>query len=532
MKYFVILSILFGIFFVPVFGEDSCDINNETEVRNKLDQDPVVRQFLELHPSALFQHYKTHDEPGTQHAFSEFQHDGLRLRVTVSEHDDQGNCYRIDGYSVEYDFPESGAGSSTKITQYDTEQWRDAVSAVKDLTNPRKQMKMGVPIYAIKCKEGLYPIPKVDRITPACVTDEVNSKLLLRGWTPLRIGMPAETNVLISYDAKMVFPYKVTKEFDPRFPYFSIVYWVNNDIVSHKIIAIDGSWKTDEIKPGKIGSMSFNKTGIYDYFVEGKSDTRGVVMFERTIEFESDEKIFFPKQSAIKKIQDTIDSESSYDDWRQEIQTQVDENNLGQFSSVFLKDMKQEFQMGEKISFNLVNFGYRDWCLMPSIYVYHEDYIMPVYENAIVHPCPPPSDKPSSRISIFSEQDFRTFPTCQLEGTYTIWAKTYEFDSQVIGSFYCNSEKKFTPPKTYEIVIPFGSSEFDLQNNFTPSEISMKYGDYLKITNLDNKIHDVILFADRQSGSAVLTTSISPDDSFSMPVYNLGTFKLTSWDEN
>ena len=60
----------------------------------------------------------------------------------------------------------------------------------------------------------------------------------------------------------------------------------------------------------------------------------------------------------------------------------------------------------------------------------------------------------------------------------------------------------------------------------------MKYGDYLKITNMDNKIHDVILFADRQSGSAVLATPISPDDSFSMPVYDLGTFRLTSWNEN
>ena len=534
MKYLVILPILFGVFFTPVFGEDSCDINDEKEVRNKLDQDPVVQQFLELHPSASFQHYMAYDEPGNPNTFSEFQHDGLRLRIIVSEHDEQGNCYRVGGYSVEYDLPRSGTGSSTKITQHDAEQWRDAVSAVKDLTNPRKQMKMGVPIYAIKCKEGLYPIPRVDRITPACVTDEANSKLLLRGWTPLRIGMPAETNVLISYDVKMVFPYKVTKELDPRSPYFSMVYWVNNDIASHRIIASDDTWKTDEIKPGKIGSMSFNKTGIYDYFVEGKPDTKGVVMFERfkELDLDPDEESLFPMYFALKEIKDKMTSDSPFDEWKEEIQKQVDEKNLKQFSAVVLSDMDNEYNKGDNISFNLVNFGYRDWCLMPTIYVYHEDYVDPVYERTIVHTCPPPSDKPSPIISVFSEQDFRTFPTCQLEGTYTVWAKSYEFDPQVVGSFYCNSEKKFAPPKTYEIVIPYGSSDFNLQNNFVPSEVSMKYGDYLKITNMDNKIHDVILFADRQSGSAVLATPISPDDSFSMPVYDLGTFRLTSWNEN
>ena len=226
------------------FKTKSCDVNDEVAVRAMLGQDPVVKQFLKNHPSASFQHYKTYNDPGNSHTFSELQHDGLRLKVIISKHDDNdGNCHRIGGYFVEYDLPNSGTSFSTKTTQHDAERWNDAISAVNDLTNPLKQMKMGIPIYAIKCKEGLYPIPKVDRITPACVTDEANSKLLSRGWTPLRIGMPAEKNVLVSYDAKMVFPYKVTKEFDPRSPYFSMVYWVNNDIVPHTIVAKDGSWK-------------------------------------------------------------------------------------------------------------------------------------------------------------------------------------------------------------------------------------------------------------------------------------------------
>ncbi len=244
----------------------------------------------------------------------------------------------------------------------------------------------------------------------------------------------------------------------------------------------------------------------------------------------SDEETFSPKQIAIKKIQDALVSDSSYDELRQIIQNQIDKNTLEQFSAVFLKDMRQEFNEGEKISFNLVNFGYRDWCLMPAISVYHEDHMLPIYEDAIVHTCPAPMENPTPRISIFDEQDFRTFPSCQFEGRYTIWGESFEFKPQVIGSFYCNSSEKFKAPETFEIIIPQSSSNFE--NNFVPSELKLRYGDNIKIINQDDNSHYVILFIDKQAGTVVFGIRINPGESFTEPVYRLGTFELASLDEN
>lgn len=534
MKYFVFFFILSGFLVVPAFAQDSCDINDDAEIRKKLDQDPVVKRFLERHPSAIFTHHKTFDEPGNPYTFSEFSSDGLHLKVLVSEHDDNGNCHYIRGYFTEYDFPNAGIGYSTKTDHFDAVQWKDAIIAVNGLTNPHKQMKMGIPIYEIKCKEGLYPIPKVDRITPACVTDDANSKLIMRGWTPLRIGMPAETNIMISYNATMLHPFKATKDLDPRSPYFSRVYWVNNDIISHTIVAKDGSWKTDEIKPGKIGAMSFNNTGIYNYYVAERPETKGVIMFDHFIDLDLDpnEEYLFPMQIALENIRDKITSSDSVDEWKEEIQKQVDQKNLKPFSAVVLKDMKDTYHEDESISFNLVTFGYIDWCLMPAVTVYHEDYLMPIYEHEIVHTCPAPSGNPLPRISMFDEQDFPTFPTCQFEGTYTIWAQSYEFGPEVVGSFYCHSANSFTPPKTFDVTILPGSSDFDIQSNFSPSEINMVYGDYFRITNLDSKTHNVVLFMDKKDGSAVFAMPIPSGDSFSVPIYNLGTFALSSLNEN
>lgn len=54
----------------------------------------------------------------------------------MSEHDDEGNCYRIGKYPTEYDFPNSSNDSFTKIDQFEALQWKDAITTVNDLTNP------------------------------------------------------------------------------------------------------------------------------------------------------------------------------------------------------------------------------------------------------------------------------------------------------------------------------------------------------------------------------------------------------------
>lgn len=152
--------------------------------------------------------------------------------------------------------------------------------------SPRQQMKMGVPLYEIKCKEGFYPTFKIDRITPACVTENTLDKLLIRGWSPLRLGMPAETNILITYGAIRVFPNAVTQKLDPRAPILNTIYWVNNDVVPHTITAEDKSWSTGVIESGKIGSASFEKLGTYKYFVKENPKAKGVIEFSGLVDID------------------------------------------------------------------------------------------------------------------------------------------------------------------------------------------------------------------------------------------------------
>lgn len=172
-------------------------------------------------------------------------------------------------------------------------------------------------------------------------------------------------------------------------------------------------------------------------FGDGYCNSKGIkLVLESTVESEPDTKSYpeerSPKDTAIEIILEHIMTNSSYDHWRQTIQGQVDEKELEPFSTVFLTDIEDEYDEGEKISFSLVNFGYRDWCLMPKILVYHQDYPLPIYEDAISHSCPAPRDNPSPRISLWDEEDFKTFPTCQFDGTYSIWAESFEFESQKI----------------------------------------------------------------------------------------------------
>ena len=141
-------------------------------------------------------------------------------------------------------------------------------------------MKMGIPVTETKCKEGLVPIVKIDRIHPACVTDSTWSELLTRGWTPLRIGMPAETNILITYDARNVFPMRHVQDFNSDFWHDNMIYWVNNDIVPHTVVAKDNIWQVGPIEPGRVDRIMFNQTGVFSYFIENHPDTTGRIIFE------------------------------------------------------------------------------------------------------------------------------------------------------------------------------------------------------------------------------------------------------------
>ncbi len=294
MKYFLGFLFVLIVFFMSyddAFAqEQTCDINKTIEARKILEKDPVVQEFLKDHPSAFFEHPPNYDE-GNPWTTSVFYHNGLSLGIVVSQEDPGGNCYWIRAYHVEYEVPTSGLGIGMSRSQtFESEKMDDALLAVQNLTNPHKQMKIGIPLHEIKCKEGLVPIFKRDRIHPACVTDSTWNELLLRGWAPLRMGMPAETNILITYNATMVYPQKVTKELDPRSPHFNMIFFVNNDVVAHTINSIDENWSTGVIESGKTGSIIFNQTGSYKYYVVEKPNTSGRIQFEHAqLELEENE---------------------------------------------------------------------------------------------------------------------------------------------------------------------------------------------------------------------------------------------------
>ncbi|WP_160272909.1 hypothetical protein [Nitrosopumilus piranensis] len=165
------------------FRTELCDVNDEFAVRAMLEKDPVVKQFLQSYPSATFEHFKTGDEPGNPRTYSEFHHGIFLLRVLVSTYDPNGVCYHVYGYQVSYDDP----NSKTKKAWFEnpsirSENFDDAIIAVKKLSSPLNQLKSEIPTDKIQCNDDLVLVQKYDG-SPACVTESTKQKLIERGWT-------------------------------------------------------------------------------------------------------------------------------------------------------------------------------------------------------------------------------------------------------------------------------------------------------------------------------------------------------------
>lgn len=251
---------------------------DEQAVQKILESDPVVQEFLNHHPSS---EYLTSNEPENPYTILQYIQNGLSLTVSVLSHYDNGECYRVYDYGVSYQMPSSGLGVSLDNSQYfNANQTSSAIQSIQDLTNPRHQMKMGIPIHEIKCKEGLYPTFKIDRVTPACVTDGTMSELLMRGWSPLRLGMPASTNIVITYDAKMIHPMRINLDFNSEFLMDNMVYWINSDVIPHTIVAQDNSWSVGPIESGGVVGIAFNQTGIYQYHIKENPNKTATIKFE------------------------------------------------------------------------------------------------------------------------------------------------------------------------------------------------------------------------------------------------------------
>jgi len=238
------------------------------------------------------------------------------------------------------------------------------------------------------------------------------------------------------------------------------------------------------------------------------------------------------ENSGVSGIKETILSDASYEKILEKIQYEVDKNNLGQFSALVIKNLKKEYQDGEKITFDLYAFGYRDWCIFPQISLYFDGYDEPIYEKSILHPCPAPTGNPSPRTSHYGEYDFGQFPSCKFGGTYTIKGESYEFDSETLGSFYCNGKKEFHEPKIFDIEIP--ENAISEKINFEPNEIYLSWGDYIRVTNHES-IAILVLGESKQTektGEVQFGFFIRPGESWKEKILYEGNHWITTRYEN
>jgi hypothetical protein len=192
------------------------------------------------------------------------------------------------------------------------------------------------------------------------------------------------------------------------------------------------------------------------------------------------------KEIAIKNIKEAILANASYEELRQIIQNEVDKNNLATFSAIALTNLKEKYEHGEEIDFDITLFGYRDWCIFAKFYLYLQGYEQPIHEEYISHSCPAPSGEPVPRVSFYNKDSLPLFPFCRYSGIHTIWGESFEYGPEKLVEFYCNGKETFVPPQTHKLVIPKGASDLDLKNSPIPTELHVKWGDIVSFENNDD----------------------------------------------
>ena len=99
------------------------------------------------------------------------------------------NLYLLGTWKEEGKIPES---TSTSIRLHVGKDFGIMGSDPDVVFPPLKQVKAGVPIQDIQCKEELFLLYKAKTLSPACVFGDSKGELLLRGWGLLRIVNPGE----------------------------------------------------------------------------------------------------------------------------------------------------------------------------------------------------------------------------------------------------------------------------------------------------------------------------------------------------
>ena len=163
------------------FRTELCDVNDEIAVKAMLDKDPVVKQFLQSYPSAVFEHFKTGDEPGNPRTYSEFRDGMFLLRLLVLTYDQNNVCYPVYGYTIGYDFQTSNSKKLFENMYVKSDGVSKPLMEIKKLSKPHNQIKFGIPVDEIECKKGLIQIFKKSDKSVVCVTLQTKLKLVERG---------------------------------------------------------------------------------------------------------------------------------------------------------------------------------------------------------------------------------------------------------------------------------------------------------------------------------------------------------------
>lgn len=188
------------------------------------------------------------------------------------------------------------------------------------------------------------------------------------------------------------------------------------------------------------------------------------------------------KQIAIQSIKSVIDSDASYDEIINTIEKKSHEKNLGMFSSMFLKNLKQNYDHGENIEFDTVAFGNVNWCLMPQVRIFYDGYERPLFEDGVRHSCPPPHGNSFPSIVIWGHESFNETFSCMYDGNYTIMGGVYMFEWQKLGQFYCNGGDEFVPPPVHHMSIVVNEKGLH-QLRFLPDSVTAQEGDVFQFTN-------------------------------------------------
>ena len=300
--------------------------------------------------------------------------------------------FQIPGnYSWEITYWNGGMGGEFVIVP-DPDRW-----------TPLKQIKTGVPINEIQCKDNLELILKTSNNSPACVTSETKIKLIERGW-----GEPAPIP-------------------EPSYTLTEVHCFPNQVIYNDECVYV--LEPSDEIPKGTIKYFSMVDDEIINFCVienttlQDRENVSGMTL-DRCFEISS----YTISDVNVMEFQSTT---------------------APTWINIKLEDLTRNVELGSSPTFTVVESGWGNGCTSPTLEVYHvkqeigndhtDDDL--VYKHRIVYSCPfyMPTFPPPDVLRIWDESDFPNFPICEEQGRYLIIGDS-GYERLPLDYYYCGIE--------------------------------------------------------------------------------------------